>query len=362
MLNCLTPLIRSSHYRKCWNNCTLVQPVFINYICTFRCSSRCTMCKIWSLYKTPKGKEQRGQELSAGQLQSILRRDREFLSRVRHVGITGGDPLMRSDIVDLVRVFRQELPGAATGIQTNGLVPRLLERRIREILKFYPEFSLAVSLDGIGEAHDRIRGIHRAFERAVESIRIAKSLGIKRITTGMTVSNANVDQISKVKELSEELGTEFSCLAAEESNYFQNQGIHVELTPENRNLLIAYLEKYGAYHYYMDGLRHRLQSGHKRRLRCYSGQTSLVWDPYGNVKICILRSDSFGNLNDRPLQEMLTAPLGVQLRESVKKCDCWCQCEVSSSAVIDPWDVVRWWVFDCREKKQFLHHMARKAS
>jgi len=362
MLKHLAKLMTAYPYRRARKHCAPIKPVFVNYLCTFRCNSRCTMCNIWSLYQSREGKKQRSEELTATELRKILQQNQDFLSQVRHIGVTGGDPLLRPDIVELIQTLREKLPYAEAGIQTNGLAPRLVEQRVREILKFYPEFSLAVSLDGIGDVHDRIRGIPGAFERAMESIRIAQSLGVKRITTGMTLSNANANQIGEVKKLADELGTEFSCFLAEKSRYFRNEGDHEPLTEESRNRLIDDLKHHTAYHYFMDRMRRRLELGEKRRLPCYSGHTSLVWDPYGNVRICILRPEIFGNLRERSLQEMLTDAPGRRLRETVKRCDCWCQCEVSSSAVVDPWDVVSWWLFDCRQKNKFLQHLSEKAS
>lgn len=345
-------------YRQIREHNRFVKPVFINYLCTFKCNARCKMCNIWDIYR--KDKSGLVNEISAEELSEILKRNKAFLSDVRHVGITGGDPLMKRDIVDFVRVFRGHLPNAAIGMQTNGLAPKRLEKLLIEILDFYPEFSLAVSIDGVGKIHDETRGIPGAFESALESIRVARKLGIKRITTGMTLTSINAHQIKEVAALAKSLGTEFSCFMAEECDYFNNKGIGNSLTPDQKKQVISDLKTNTSYHYYMDKMRRGIELGEKRSLRCYSGHTSLVWDPYGNVKPCILRSEMFGNLKTNSLEEMLFNSAAMDLKDDLKKCSCWCQCEVSSSSVVDMSDVIKWFFLQSNNRIGFIRHMLNK--
>ena len=108
-----------------------------------------------------------------------------------------------------------------------------------------------------------------------------------------------------------------------------------------------------------------MQGKRKRELPCYSGFTSLVIDPYGNVKPCILKTkgindDIFGNIKTSPLRAILTSSKAQVIRNHVKKCSCWCQCEVSSSAIFAPFDVMKWFVFYCPDKKGFIAHILNK--
>ena len=291
-------------------------------------------------------------------IRGIIRRNKNWLSEVRHIGFTGGEPLLREDLVPLVQLFRQELPQAQLGFQTNGLLPQRFYDVASEILSFYPKLSLAVSLDGIGKTHDYVRGRRNAYEKSLKTLKAAGNLGIKDITVGMTLTALNYQEIPKVKELVESFGAEFSCFLADESDYFNNKGKVKELSAPVKEAIADLLSGF-KYHYFMDNLRLQLLGKRKRKLPCYSGWTSLVIDPFGEVKPCILRQESFGNLRETNLGKMLKSKNARKIREIIKECSCWNQCEVSTSAVVDPLDVIKWFFFFA-DKKEFIRRIKPK--
>jgi MoaA/NifB/PqqE/SkfB family radical SAM enzyme len=332
------------------------KPVFINFLITYECNSRCLMCDIWRRYKDNPKKAK--EELTLDDLKSFIRMNKEWLSEVRHIGFTGGEPLLRSDIVEIIRLFRKQLPLAELGIQSNGLVPEHIQKKLQEIIRFYPGLSFAVSLDGLSKTHEKVRGVKNAFEKALKTIKAAQQLGIKDITTGLTISDTNFKEIMAVKAVAEKNGCEFSCFLVDEGDYFNNIGKTMKLEKEAKRTAIKTLKNF-SYHYYMDNLRLQLSNKRRRQLPCYSGWASVVIDPYGEVKPCILRSESFGNIKRQSLAEILTSPRAREIRKRIKKCSCWSQCEVSTSAVVDPWDVVFWFIFYA-DKKEFLTKMLPK--
>lgn len=332
------------------------KPQFINFPITYRCNSRCVMCNIWQKYL--KDKKKLKEELTLENLKRFFSRDRNWLAEVRHLGLTGGEPFLRQDLVEIVRLIRNKLPQAEVGIQTNGLFPGLIGKKLKEILAFYPDLSLAVSLDGTEKTHDRVRGIKGAFKKTLKTIAIAKRLGVKDITSGMTISQNNYQEALAVKKIAEKADCEFSCFLPDEADYFGNLGEKLEIDEKARKEVATTLKEF-SYHYYMDNLRLQLEKKRKRELPCYSGWTSIMIDPYGDVFPCILRSEKFGNIKRQSLKRILTSKKARRIREKIKKCVCWSQCEVSTSAVVDPWDVVKWFLFHA-DKKKFLKKMLPK--
>ena len=81
------------------------------------------------------------------------------------VNITGGEPLVRKDLEVCGRAIYDM--GIAWGIVTNGWL--LTEDRFRSLLKAGIH-GMTISLDGIGEVHDWMRGRKGAYERAVDAI------------------------------------------------------------------------------------------------------------------------------------------------------------------------------------------------
>jgi len=336
----------------------LVKPVFLNFPITYKCNLRCQMCGIWKRYS--KGNEA-SKELSLQEIKQVFLKNKEFLSEVRHMGITGGEAFLRQDIVEIMRFFRQEFPKIAVGIQTNGLAVKKIIKDIKEILEFYPEFSLAVSIDGIGKTHDKIRGVKGSFKNALKTIKEAQKLGLKSLTIGMVVSETNYKEIMKVAKLAEKYNADFSCFLADEGDYFNNKGNKPKgISKKALAAIIKDLKKF-KHHYFMDNLRRQLEFGEKRTLPCYSGITSLVIDPYGNLRPCIILQDSFGSLKTNTMKELLSSSKAQQIKEKIKKCACWNQCEVSTSAIMDFFNVAKWFL-KTPAKKAFIKNFAKKNS
>lgn len=352
-------LISSAGYRVKRAAKKPVKPLFINFPVTYMCNARCVMCDIWKKYGDEKvSKKTQQDELGVEDITRFLKVNRDFLSDLRNIGFTGGEPFLRKDFVEIVRAVSEELPWVDVGAQTNGLLPELVGVKLKKILEFKPNFKLAVSLDGVGKMHDEVRGQKGAYGKAMETIEYAKSLGITGITCGMTLTVRNFDRVGEVAARVESLGCEFSCFLPEISEYFGNSENQSRLSDEQLKVVAEELRDFD-YHYFMDNLRSRVSEKTKRTLPCYSGYTSYVIDPYGEVLPCILRGESFGNIKGASLKEIVDSEKAWKLRGKLESCTCWCQCEVSSSAVVAPFDVLKWFLMS-RNKKAIIDSMNKK--
>ena len=118
-----------------------------------RCNCRCVMCDIW--------KTDEHREFTLAQLESQM--DAIERLQVRWVVLTGGEPLMHSNLFALADLLRGR--GIRVTILSTGL---LFVRFAREIAEHIDD--VIVSLDGPGELHDRIRRVPGAFDRIGEGI------------------------------------------------------------------------------------------------------------------------------------------------------------------------------------------------
>lgn len=336
-----------------------VKPIFINFPVTYKCNAKCIMCDIWKKYKKDdNGNKRLSDELTVEDIAGFLRKNRDFFSDLRSIGFTGGEAFLRKDIVGVIKAVHKELPWVDIGVQTNGLLPELIRDKIIEILKFYPNFKIAVSLDGIGSTHDEIRGIDGAYKKAVRTIEYATELGITGITCGMTLTSKNFDKIKEVSEKVESLGCEFSCFLPENSEYFGNLNNKNQLTKKELDIIAEELKDF-SYHYFMDNLRSQITGRYRRTLPCYSGYTSYVINPYGEILPCILIEENFGNIKDGLFKDIINSEKAWGLRKKLEKCKCWCECEVSSSAIISPFDVVKWFLMN-KNKTEILKTLNKK--
>jgi Fe-coproporphyrin III synthase len=165
-----------------------------------RCNCRCVMCDIW--------KRDAATEVTAADLQ----RHRESMRRLRveWVVLSGGEPLMHSDLGALCTFFR-ELDIRLT-LLTTGL---LLARRASEVAAFFED--IIVSLDGPRPVHDSIRRVNGSFDLIQSGIAAIRTLrpGMQ-ITARTTVQKQNHAHLLETMLAAHALGFDgISFLAAD---------------------------------------------------------------------------------------------------------------------------------------------------
>ena len=124
---------------------------------------------------------------------------------VPSVLFSGGEPLMRHDLLELIAhaVGR----GMRTVISTNGtLITADKALQIKELGVSY----VGISLDGIGPINDTFRGVEGAFERAVAGIRHCQAAGV-RVGLRLTLTRRNVQDIDGLFAFFEAEGIERAC-------------------------------------------------------------------------------------------------------------------------------------------------------
>ena len=106
-------------------------------------------------------------ELSLLESKSLLRQVAEFGDPLPHLILTGGDPLCRTDLYELIDYARSL--GLEVSI-TPSATPALTEHAL-ENLKAHGIQSLGLSLDGSNaERHDGIRAVPGCFERTITAL------------------------------------------------------------------------------------------------------------------------------------------------------------------------------------------------
>ena len=108
---------------------------------------------------------------------------------------SGGEPLMRPDILQLIARAREK--GMRAVLSTNGTL--ITEEKAAE-LKSYDLSYVGVSLDGLQETNDKFRGREGAFDMALKGIRNCKATGIK-VGLRFTMNKRNVQDIPGIFDL-----------------------------------------------------------------------------------------------------------------------------------------------------------------
>ncbi len=168
-----------------------------------RCNCRCLMCDIW---RDNANKREIATEAVARWLDVLQRLG------TRWVVLSGGEPLMHSDLFGLCQVLRQA-PVRITLLST-GL---LLEKYAADVVTHVDD--VIVSLDGSQPVHDRIRNIPHAYERLARGVAALKAArpGF-RVTARCTLQKANYADLPNIVAAAHELGLDqISFLAVDVS-------------------------------------------------------------------------------------------------------------------------------------------------
>jgi radical SAM protein with 4Fe4S-binding SPASM domain len=139
-------------------------------------------------------------EITDDEIRSILRQARE-LGAV-HVKFTGGEPLLRPGLVDLLQ-FAYTL-GMRISLETNGTA--LTDNSLIRLQPLFDRLHFYVSLDGAcADTHDAFRGQRGAFRRTTANLRRTRDRG-GYFTIHTVVRRGNHEEVPAVLALAQDLG------------------------------------------------------------------------------------------------------------------------------------------------------------
>jgi MoaA/NifB/PqqE/SkfB family radical SAM enzyme len=324
-------------------------PRMLTYTVTFTCNARCVMCDSWR--KDSKG------DLTLAEIERIF----DQLPTLDVVRLTGGETFVRRDLVEIASAVADRLDPALLHITTNGfLTDRIVdfcERRPKKM-----PLQLLVSIDGVGDKHDEIRGHEGAFRSAMRTLTALaprrKELRLTLAVNQTVVDAAGAAQYRDLHRLLEPLGVQNQVviaykdsatysLASSEADIaprwpgaFETYG---DLSREDLERLFAAIEEdlqsYGvperaAKRYYLDGIRSRLlERGASPNPPCVALHAHLRIFPNGDVPICQFNGKRVGNLREQTFREIWFGEPAGAARRWVQACPgCWAECEVLPSA------------------------------
>lgn len=162
------------------------RPVAVGWSLTKQCNFNCRYCG--SAHRV-------GQELSDEQLMILAQQIVD--AGVLKVAFTGGEPLLRRAVIDLVPFLAKR--GVSVTIDTNGtLLPGVIDR-------LYGLDGVLLSLDGAEPVNDLVRG-KGAYKATMEALKAAKVRNIRAVLT-CVLSRWNVDDFEPVLETAEQFNT-----------------------------------------------------------------------------------------------------------------------------------------------------------
>jgi len=332
-------------------------PLYLVFFITERCLAHCKHCLL--------GEKRTGlEELTTDEIEKISR----SLGRILFLLPTGGEPFLRDDIAEIVRIFYRNNKTANVGIPTNGYLGEKIVSSVSRILQQCPDLDLAidVSFDGVGPLHDEIRGVPGLFERAVQTYRELASLKKNyprfNLNVGVTVSRFNQDNLTELYHyLTKELGvvTINHLLVRGNPTDANAKGVDPEKYKAFSDLLEhgakdATLTGYHNYAFsdFVNAVRIVRQSvidtmnrTGEQQLPCYAGSLGGVMLSNGDVYPCELLDKKIGNVRDvdYDFKRLWFSPRNQEIREWIKtnKCHCTYECFLTLSVFFTPSSLMR---------------------
>ncbi len=316
-------------------------PLVLTFSVTNKCNSKCKTCNIW---KKP---DRSSEELNLEEIETIFR----SIGKLYFLNMSGGEPFLRNDLLDIIRLSERYLYPNLVHIPSNGLLTDLIEQRVKEILETISSktfLTIKLSLDGVGELHDEIRGVKNNFLKVTETYSRLSNLRQKypnfHLGFNTITSKFNLNHLDEIIDYARSLKPDsYVTEIAENRSELFNLPDDITLDAETyQKLILSFREntrqnlksrrsisKYTeasrlVYYDYVV----RILNEKRQVLPCYAGLSNAHLNPFGEVwPCCILAyTQSMGNVRDFgcDFKKLWNSNRAQTVRTYIKDGNCYC--------------------------------------
>ena len=285
---------------------------------TSRCNAFCKTCFYHAELNQPG-------DLTFGQLEKIS----NTMPAITDLWLSGGEPMMRRDLIQVIDTFVVGNGVRRIIIPTNALIKGRTYEVVEHALEHHPtiDLYLNIALDGYGKTHDEIRGVPGNWEKTLDCIESLYPL--KEKFTDRFRLNVNTvicaDNFTEIEKLSEFLwcnfrldGQYFNIVRGETKVGDTIKEVPPEVLPALYARVSALTKRYGDRMFadddatrrfvknvaYVGAITTHYRTQHQNvenptawPFPCTAGETTAVIDYNGDVRACELR-EKFATLSD----------------------------------------------------------------
>lgn len=310
----------------------LASPPFLILFINSICNQRCEHCFYWSSLN-------KKDDLTVEELFALS----DSLGRIENLNLSGGEPFLRKEFAEICRKFVRTNHVRQIYVPTNAYFTEKTVKAITATLE-QPElelFAVEMSLDGLGEFHDRFRGSPGSFKKALATYDALEKLQERdprlRIHAISTATDVNMEEIRRLTTFLFD-----RCPRMDHHNLAIMRG-----DPKNPSLRGPALDGYRELYAYMKSLWAEREEGRfggivdpmlqwaklrsveeqRQVVPCRAGVLSAVVYANGDVSVCELH-EPLGNLRKQTFWEIWSGAAAKQRRKAIACKECWCTTEV----------------------------------
>ena len=313
-------------------------PFYLIFYPTSRCNARCPHCYNYD------------RQIAHGKNEELTLDEIDMLSRnfghIKVLTVSGGEPFLRDDLVEIVSIFYRNNGLQYVSFHTNAFLTDRVSDVISRILDKFVDLQVfvCISIDGIGEAHDRFRSVEGGFNELLLTIDRLKEL--KAVHKRLNLISSTIFSRSTVNSFSETMRFIRDNIGGIKPSLSFIRGIIKDETEKGVDIA-KYQEFYENFEPNIDtGIRlfspvavkeaietvvNKIIVGnytsHRQTVACQAGRKLLVIYENGDIYPCEMLNDEFGNLRDvgYDVKRLLFSRRGEEIIKQIRR-DRICYC------------------------------------
>ena len=327
------------YFREGWKRRLTNKPLFVTFFITARCNMRCKHCFYWKEME----KARQSSELSLSEIELLS----ENMPPFPQLLIMGGEPFLRNDLYDIVKLFYHNNHTRFFLLPTNGYFSNKVYSFCKKITTEMPDayLLLHLSIDGVGEEHDRIRGLKGSFIRLMQTYekvsvleKADNNLYVEFLTCCSGFNKSAIEEI--LRYLKEKYGVRTLCYNLVRAAPLDKEAkdIKAEDYLDLVNILhrgyksksiferLYYLRRKSISYLNYENLKKK-----RKFLPCLAGRLNVVISEEGIIYPCELLPSPMGDLGKErfDFNKIWSSQEAERVRDEVRKCSIRCTHETN---------------------------------
>ena len=294
------------------------KPFFCGYSITSRCNLTCKHCSIYSPYRNDENLKSFIEMFSTDN-ELTTEQAKYAIDQIDKLGVfilhfSGGEPLLRKDLEEIALYAKRK--GMYTSLDTNGTL--ITKERAKSLTCFH---RIAVSIDGIGETHEEIRG-KNTFKKTIRGIKYLKEYSNSNVGAIFTINKLNYMEMEEMIDFAKVNCDfiDFSPINVIKELFLDRDTANkvgeklVELKRKNKYFMENTMEYLKLFNQFLQG-----KTVIDCNIECHPFILYCILNPDGNVSGCVDICSQVGNILEEDIMELHRR--GELMKEEVRsKC------------------------------------------